>query len=67
MGLAVASSLGHGVLVAAVRGGCTEILETQILGTGEEDQMTEVLKRLSQFSLLPVDSAALVDAEEREV
>ena len=57
----------NGVPVAAVRGSNTEILETQFPSTEAEDQMTEVLKRLSQFSLLPVDSAALVDAEEREV
>jgi len=61
----------NGIPVAAVRGGSTEILQTQLPDTETEDQMTEVLKRLSQFSLLPSDSVAetsiLVDAEEREI
>ena len=57
-----------GVPVAAVRGGTTEIFAPQTPGTGAEDQMTEVLKRLHQFSLLPVVSATatstLVGVEE---
>ena len=59
----------NGVPVAAVRGSTTEILGSQTPATGNSDAMTEVLKRLNQFSLLPVDSAVetpvLVNIEER--
>ena len=59
----------NGVPVAAVRGGSSEILGNLKPDMGAEDQMTEVLKRLSQFSLLPAesvaDSSTLMVAEER--
>ncbi len=50
----------NGVPVAAVRGGNTEVFETRLSGERAEDQMTEVLKRLSQFSLLPVNADGLL-------
>lgn len=59
----------NGVPVAAVRGGSTEILGNSNSDMGAEDQMTKVLKRLNQFSLLPAEPAiepsALVGVEEQ--
>ena len=59
----------NGIPVAAVRGGSTEMLDNLTPGTEAENQMTHVLKRLSQFSMFPVDSAVeistLVGVEER--
>ena len=59
----------NGVPVAAVRGGSTEIFGPNASGTEAGDLMTEVLKRLSQLSLLSVDSAVasstLAGVEER--
>lgn len=63
----------NGAPVAAVRGGNTEMFATNAHCTNANgieagDQMTEVLKRLSQLSLLPSDSAiessTLMVAEE---
>lgn len=59
----------NGLPVAVVRGGSTETLGHLKPDMGVEDQMTNVLKRLNQFSLLPAEPVAepstLVRAEER--
>ncbi len=59
----------NGVPVAAVRGGSTEVFAPVLSGERAEDQMTEVLKRLNQYSLLPaepaVEPSTLVGVEEQ--